>query len=399
MRIFFVTCEYIDSKTQKVIDGGLANYLHKITHILKDLGHDVSVVVTSNENKKIIHDGINIHYLKSKKFKLKKIIHKIFFDKEFKKTLHQRTIKDFLEKENAKQKIDIIQYASVLSLGLYPLKSVPSCVRISSYAKNHQEGYGIRNETEIFNETEMFKKHKFIFGPSKHMAKIIRDDLGLENEIEIIETLFAKKTIEVDLTDLNKIKEITKDKSYLLFFGTLGLLKGCKEIADCIYNVLNTYPDLFFVFVGKQSPIDEILPIDLIKKSAKEHQNRIIYFDSMQHDSLYPIIENSKACIMPSRTENFSNTCIEAMAFKKIVIGTDPFFNQIIEDGKNGFLCESKNPQSLNLAIDKIMALSDKELLEMGESAYYTTLRLDPNKIANQVLLYYDYVIKNWNKR
>ena len=127
-----------------------------------------------------------------------------------------------------------------------------------------------------------------------------------------------------------------------------------------------------------------------------EHQDRIIYFDKMQHDCLYPILENAKACVMPSRTENFSNTCIEAMAHKKIVIGTKPFFNQIIEDGKNGFLCEAKDPESLNAAIDKIMNLSDNELDTMEKNAYSIISRLEPDKIANQLLLYYDYVIKNW---
>lgn len=396
MRIFFVTIEYIDSETFKVIDGGLANYLYKITHVLSELGHDVNVVVTDTKNKHIVHENINVFYIKPKKFRLMRFLSKFTGKEKFKRVRAQLTVKEFLKKENKRKKIDIVQYASVLYPGLYPIKSIPSCVRISSYVKTFQECYGYSDELEVLCETEMFKKHRFIFGPSRHMADLISSDLKLKNEIKIIETPFTPKNIAKDTDYINKIKEQTKDKPYLLFFGTLGLLKGCREIADSIYNILSSHPDLFFVLVGKQVPIDGILPIDLIKDSAKEHQDRVIYFDKMQHNCLYPIIEDAKACIMPSRTENFSNTCIEAMALRKIVVGTKPFFNQIIQDGQNGFLCEAKNPASLKETIDKIMNLTDAECMNIEEKAYNTILRLEPNEIANQLLLYYDYVIKNW---
>ncbi|GBF22847.1 glycosyl transferase group 1 [Candidatus Gastranaerophilus sp. (ex Termes propinquus)] len=402
-RIFFVTNEYVNQKTREVFSGGLANYLYKITHILKEQGHDVNVLVIDDpwltrDEEDINLNGINIFYRMSKKRQVHEFFYKIFTGVNLKLVRKQTTIKKFLERENKKRKIDIIQYASHCSPGLFPLQSVPQCVRISSYNKMWQIMDNLHNSSLVSQEREMYKKHKFIYGPLKYIADLIKEDLSLKVDIKTIETPFQPKEVAEDLSSFNKLAEMTKGKPYLLFYGRPSNLKGCREIADCIYDVLSAYPDLFFVLVGEQMPMEGILPEDIMRESAKEHAGRVVFFDRMQHDNLYPIIKGARACVLPSRIENFSNVCIEAMSLRKIVVGTTPFFDQIIENGKNGFLCEASNAHSLKLAIDKVMQLSQEELEEMEECAHATISRLHPDKIVKELLEYYDFVIENWGK-
>ena len=47
MHIVYVTIEYIDPVSLKIIDGGLANYLVKITKQLNETGNIIDVIVIS----------------------------------------------------------------------------------------------------------------------------------------------------------------------------------------------------------------------------------------------------------------------------------------------------------------------------------------------------------------
>jgi glycosyltransferase involved in cell wall biosynthesis len=288
-----------------------------------------------------------------------------------------------------------------MAMGQYPIEDIASCVRISSYAKLHFGAAGIdgaREQKELFNEQEMFKASKFIFGPSQNTIDFIKKDLNLERDIKIIETPFAKYEGEQDRFVYEKF---LSGKSYVLFFGTLWALKGSVEIAEIIYDFLNRYKEMNFVFVGKQNKDkgNNSYPIDEILKNAKEHKDRVIHIDSQPHKTLYPIIENAKAVVLPSRYDNFPNTCIEAMSLKKVVLATkNTGFDQMIKDGANGFLCEAYNSKSLLEGLHRIMNAEDNEMRRLSQNAYERILDLEPSKAAARLLDYYRYVIENWRK-
>jgi glycosyltransferase involved in cell wall biosynthesis len=391
MRIVFVSPEFIEPKTGLLVAGGLANYLNKITGILKSLGNEIYVVIPASTNKKINYNGIELHFIKRRN---------IFGLKKYRKSPNPSSlvVRDFLKKFNASHKIDIIQYSSYLALGQFSLDYIPSCVRISSYVKLHQGAAGYVDQQEAENEKAMYKSSKFIFGPSNKTNAFIKSDLGLEQEIKTIETPFAQYNKDENYSVYDKN---LKGKDYVLFFGTLWALKGSVEIAEIIYDFLNTYKNMNFAFVGKQNKDkkDNSFPIDKIIKNAKEHKDRIVYIDSQQHSSLYPIIRNSKAVVLPSRYDNFPNTCIEAMSLKKVVLATgDAGFDQLIVDEKSGFLCKAYNWQSLLEGLERIMSSTDEQLKIIGERGYLRTMDLAPAKIAEQTLAYYKNVIDNWRK-
>ncbi|MBE6467092.1 MAG: glycosyltransferase family 4 protein [Alphaproteobacteria bacterium] len=406
MKIVYVTMEYINPDNLNVIDGGLANYLHKITTCLYKMGHDITVIVAdSYPNKHIDYNGIDVIYINNK-FQ-KKLIQKIlwpFITKKKRKLLKRNflhyAISNAINKINKKNKIDVIQYASCRGLGRYPQKDIPSCVRISSYAKLMQKFYSYHDDCEIEAETLQIKNNKFIFGPSSHIANYIKDDLGVNKDIKIIESPYSECKISADNTILNELQSKIKSAPFLLFFGTIGELKGCKVIADCIYDILNQYPNLHMVLVGKNATfINDIDYAQIINKKAKEHANRVIRFPSLPHSQLYPLISNCLAVVMPSLTENFSNACVEAMRLKKIVIGTEGNFSQLITDGQNGFLAKVGDSESLKAKIVEVMSLNADKRQEIEEKSFQRTESLSPENICNQLLDYYKFIIKNWENK
>ena len=61
LRIAFATPEYV---TENHFDGGLANYLNRVSRKLADLGHDVHVVTLSQQDEaEFEHEGVMVHRL------------------------------------------------------------------------------------------------------------------------------------------------------------------------------------------------------------------------------------------------------------------------------------------------------------------------------------------------
>jgi glycosyltransferase involved in cell wall biosynthesis len=391
LRIVFVTPEFIELKTGQVVAGGLANYLYKITAVLNKMGHNVHVVIIGSKRKDLNYNGIFLHFINRKN---------LFGIRKFRKCANpdSMVIRHFVERFNKRQNIDIIQYTSYTATGQFPARTIPSCVRISSYALLHWGAIGEMSEkqkVELSREQEMFKKTRFIFGPSSNTNAFIKKDLGLDIDIKTIETPFVPYD---KVEDESVYNEFLRDKKYVLFFGTLWPLKGSDEIADMIHDYLGDYEDMYFVIVGKQNKNpDGTYPLDKIKANAKEYASRLIYIPSQTHATLYPIIRNAKAVVLPSRYDNLPNTCIEAMGLGKIVLASrDAGFEQLIEDGKSGFLFQNSNAKSLKEGIDRIMQSTDDKLEEISANAKARTLLLTPQKIAAQMLDYYKYVIDNW---
>jgi glycosyltransferase involved in cell wall biosynthesis len=394
LRIFFVTPEFIELKNLKLVAGGLANYLYKITDSLSKHGHQVHVLIIGSKRKDIKINEIFLHFVSRKNF---------LGIRKFRKSKNPDSLvaREFLEKFNLKNKIDIIQYTSYTATGQFPARGIPSCIRISSYAPLHWKAAGgelsQKFKKEFEQEKEMFQSSKFIFGPSTNTNEFIEKDLNLNVKIKTIETpfkLYDKKE------DESVYEKFLKGRDYLLFFGTLWKLKGSAEIAEIIYDFLGSYKNMSFAFVGKQNKnADNTFPIDEIIKNAKEFADRVVYIPSPQHSTLYPIIRPAHAVVLPSRYDNFPNTCIEAMGLKKAVIATkDAGFEQIIDDGQSGFLAQNSNAKSLLETLHKVMKLSNEDLENIGQKAYLRILDLSPEKITQELLGYYNFVISNWGQ-
>jgi glycosyltransferase involved in cell wall biosynthesis len=189
-----------------------------------------------------------------------------------------------------------------------------------------------------------------------------------------------------------------KEKKYLLFFGTIGTLKGLLTIAEILYELLDKNRDLNFVLVGKEEGSQKNMIVPLLFKNAGVYKDRVFRFDKMSHSQLYPIIYRAYAVVLPSLIDNFPNACIEALAHGKIVIGTkDTGFEQLIENGKNGFLCQKDNPSELLNTIQKVLLLSTNEKLIIEKEALNSINKLSPQYIVPKLIMLYQKTIQNYN--
>ncbi len=90
--------------------------------------------------------------------------------------------------------------------------------------------------------------------------------------------------------------------------------------------------------------------------------------------------------VLPSRTESFGMVVAEAMGRKKLVVATKcggP--EEIIVDGKSGFLVEKENPKALAIVLEEIITKKEG-LLEIQYNAYSSAMqKYDINSIKNMI--------------
>ncbi|HCT6471298.1 TPA: glycosyltransferase, partial [Morganella morganii] len=135
------------------------------------------------------------------------------------------------------------------------------------------------------------------------------------------------------------------------------------------------YPNLFYAFSSLETPVQPKLVIigdgeekERLKNLSEELgiSDNIIWL-GIRHD----VQDWMSACdlfVLPSAWEGFGLVVAEAMACKRVVIGTDSGgVSEVIGDA--GFIIPIKNSQSLTEYINMALSLSSEERQELGNKA------------------------------
>lgn len=406
MKIGFVTPEFVTESNQ----GGQASYLENVSKILSAYGHEVIIIVLSDRNEEFVwEDKITVCRVKYREAIsqdkinrynfIKKMYHAFWAYAGISLVLNRKT-KELYKKG----KIEIVQYSSLRAIPLFMSKKIPSVIRLSAhpvYCRYAQEEkFDIEeaeNNLSLSEKIWMYslKKADYIFGPSRMVGEAVERKIG--KEVMIIESPLRINMDHMNPEEYNKYLE---GKKYLLFFGTLNYLKGIQVIVPILDEFLDKHSDTYFTFLGKDDVIShggqKISAREYILKYIVRNRDRILFIDPVYEKSkLNYIIHKSEACVMPSRMDNLPNTCIEAMALGKIVIGTNgASFEQLIDDGKNGYLCERDDPESLFKCMEKVMNMTEEEKNIMGMKAKLRTEEMSDEKIYAQLVDVYQNVIE-----
>ena len=146
-----------------------------------------------------------------------------------------------------------------------------------------------------------------------------------------------------------------------------------------------------------------ILVSELFQLSVTQHADRFIFMGEISNRKrMFSIIKHAKLCILPTRVDNFPNTCLEAMAFGKIVVSSTSHYKtsveQLLIDGYNGFLSDVDDAESLYQKIVYAMQLldADKELLQ--SRAMERVKELTPEKVYVKMMTIYEETIESFKQ-
>jgi glycosyltransferase involved in cell wall biosynthesis len=375
VRIAFISPEFV---TEDGYDGGLANYLYRAALSLVGLGHEPHVIVASDRDESFDLDGIRVHRvdvgpswlhgLAGRALRRYCPLFSILWQ-SFRLNLRLRRL-------HAQNPLALAQYSNYLAAALFRPRFIPAVVRLSSLAAEWDSAYeregpvGLTRLTSLL-ELRSIAMGRLLIAPSRVLADAV--EAVTDRPVRVVESPFVPTS---GAPDPAVYREHLSTRRYALFFGTVGLMKGVKCLAEILEPLLENHKDLHFVFVGKDAQYRGRPMLEYVRARAGEHRDRVLYFDRMPHASLYPIIEHAEAVVLPSRIDNFPNACLEAMSLGKIVVGTrGASFDQLIDDGVSGFLCEIDDRKSLLAAVERALATDRADAIGSRARARIDELR------------------------
>ena len=394
LRIAFATPEFV---TEQHFDGGLANYLHRVSSMLADAGHDVHVVTLSSEDDaEFDHAGVMVHRVMPgpgrqrlnwlTRYRFLTTCHWLNVSSRM-----YRTLKEL----HRRHPFHLIQYPNYSSCGLFsiPLLRAAHVVRASSYQPAWNDAAGLTRSLDIALEEKLevlqYKLARNVYAPSQMLQTMLAEQAALPR-VQVIRTPFYVETRDWDTSVYDQCLE---GKRYVLYFGRFQLHKGVHVFARALPRFLDCHPDAHAVFVGRD--METSLSPSMAAYARAQcgpSASRLIMIDNLPHRLLYPIVAGARLVVLPSLIDNLPNACLEAMGLGKPVIGTTgASFEELITDGVNGFLVPPNDPERLSEKM--ISAWIDPRLDEIGRAAKQGMTDFAPEKTIAALLTYYSDVM------
>lgn len=223
------------------------------------------------------------------------------------------------------------------------------------------------------------------------LRRFIKYVLGNANYVLVVNNKLKEKALElgvdpekiyitpnaVDITQFNPKNEglpsdikISQDKPVILFVGNLVFQKGieylleAKKLMSC---------DTELVIVG-----DGPLHRKLEKKVVDDEIPDVIFVGARR--DVDKIMPSADLFVLPSVSEGFPITILEALASGLPVVATNVGGISEVMDDSVGLMVEPSEPQKLAMAMDKI--LENKELMDsMSANARKHAMKYDSFKI------------------
>lgn len=390
LRIAFATPEFV---TESYFDGGLANYLNRVSRILAAAGHDVHIVTLSlKDETEFEFDRVMVHRVMLKggwqflnrltRYSLPVTSHWLNFSTQVYRKLKQ------LHRQSP---FHLIQYPNYSLCGVFsiPLLRATHVIRASSYEPAWNMASGIKRNLDVALverlEAWQYRLTHNVYAPSKAMQSMLAKNAGVSNS-RVIRTPFYVETSDWDHSVYD---QFLSDKQYVLYFGRFQLHKGFHTLARALPSFLDRYPEAYIALVGRN--METTLASSMaafVRAQCGSVAERVAVLGNLKHTQLYPVIAGARLVALPSLVDNLPNACLEAMGLGKVVIGTkDASFEELITDGVNGFLVPANDPDTLGEKM--IAAWIDPRLNEMGTAAKERMLEFAPEKTVASLLSYY----------
>jgi glycosyltransferase involved in cell wall biosynthesis len=179
----------------------------------------------------------------------------------------------------------------------------------------------------------------------------------------------------------------TDDNFIFLFISRLVKDKGILEFAEAASIITKT---------NKQAGFHVIGPLWLNNKKSltvtKEEvdtwvSEKWIVYHGEQKD-IRKFMAEADCIVMPSYREGMSNVLLEAASMARPLIATDVTgCRDIVENGKNGFLCKPKDGKDLAECMRQMLRLTNEQRTEMGKYGREKMIREFDKKIVVQKYL------------
>jgi len=235
-----------------------------------------------------------------------------------------------------------------------------------------------------------------LLAPSRFMAKALPEHLDGPPDSIV--------TIPYPVPNLPRIQTgQAGEAGRIVYPGRLELRKGVEPLLAASERLWEAGEGFVLELVGGDVPTPTkggSLEAYLKRKYAKRIESgHLVIHGSQPHQRCLDLMASATAVVVPSLWENFPNTCIEAMALGKVVVGssTGGQAEMIGLDGAAGILFDHSAHLGLETAIRKALSLSERERVAMGTAASHRIHDLcAPDQVMPKRLEHFEAVIRGY---
>ncbi len=235
-------------------------------------------------------------------------------------------------------------------------KGVPYAVNITGLGTAFQNK-GLLRKFVVFLYKIALKKAKVVFFENSENLEVFVNERIIATEQSCL-----LNGAGVNLTHYS-VLPYPNDKEAIrfLFIGRVMREKGIDELFEVMQRLCAEGENCLLDVVGPYEDNYE----EKIKMFCEEGW---LNYHGYQKD-VRPFIESSHCFVLPSWHEGMANTNLECAASARPVITSNiPGCKEAVINKKSGFLCESKNSESLYNAMKAFLSLSNEQRESMGKA-------------------------------
>jgi glycosyltransferase involved in cell wall biosynthesis len=355
LRIAFITPEFV---TESSRDGGLANFVNRLTQALLACGHQPDVFTLSKQQPtEIDFGGVRVYRTWPRRHPplrrlsqwLSRLHWRLRFPLPLPRTHHYvygaLALGELFNRWDRVHRYDLVHTSDYGMAGLFVPHSDDRVhvARSSSTSDLFPRVLGRPRSIDLrviaALERRCLRRADVAYAPSETTARHYADRHRLR--LNVVRPPF--------LLEARPAAEVPADvpPRYMLHFGTLGPIKGTDWLAATLPHVWAQEPEFALVLAGKEADPGLVASW---RKQWGTHAGRVFWLGSLRKPDLYAVLRGAVATILPSRCDNFPNTALESLALGVPVIGTNgASLDELVEPGGSGEL----------VPVDDVPALAD----------------------------------------
>ncbi|MHB1253116.1 MAG: N-acetyl-alpha-D-glucosaminyl L-malate synthase BshA [Candidatus Humimicrobiaceae bacterium] len=249
--------------------------------------------------------------------------------------------------------------------------------------------------TIVGNHSSFFKMTKFciensngITCVSNYLKHLTMDTFNIKKEIEVIYNFVDTSKYKRNNLDKKKLGIIKKNEFGIIHISNFRPVKKIKNIIE-VFCRIRKEVDSRLMLVGDGPELA------FAKEAAARLNlnNKVVFLGRM--DNVIPLLNSADLYLLPSKSESFGVSALEALSCSVPVIGTNVGgLKEVVKDGQCGYLFNPEDIEGMSNAALGI--LSNKSKLEkMAEEARKTALTFDSKVIIPKYIEYYKKIKKS----
>jgi len=249
--------------------------------------------------------------------------------------------------------------------------------------------------TIVGNHKSFFKLTKFciensdgITCVSNYLKKLTVDIFDINKNIEVIYNFVDTNKFKRNKFDKQRLNIIKNNELAIIHISNFRPVKNIKNIIKIFFKVCKEI-NCKLILVGDGPEL----------ANAKEMALKLNLYDKIfflgRKNNVVPLLNSSNLYLLPSESESFGVSALEALSCEVPVVGTNVGgLKEFVKNGECGYLYDPNDIESLSDAC--ISILGNPNLMEkMAFEARKTALNFDKKIIIPQYINYYKKIINS----